>query len=234
MTTARDSGWSCLPRESVRRRCLFTTHTPVPAGHDQFFARDRVSRAVRSLRQGLATRLLCPAHAIGRFIGAGATEAQRDPPTPDPRAIEASAPRLGQRGFAARLPAAATHLNDRAADGPSRAADASATRDSAGGLPRFAVDAPLRATARQTQNRVRSSNPPTPTAKPIWLAASRILGPVRPSTHPPYGLTTALLSSRPTTESKAYSAATMMIVPAAPNAAATASVDAKCSPTSME
>lgn len=43
-----------LDVDSVRRLCIFTTHTPVPAGHDQF-PRDLVERVLGEERSGLLT-----------------------------------------------------------------------------------------------------------------------------------------------------------------------------------
>jgi starch phosphorylase len=45
-------------REAVRQRCVFTTHTPVPAGHDQF-PFDLVSRALGPERLGALETLQC-------------------------------------------------------------------------------------------------------------------------------------------------------------------------------
>jgi glycogen phosphorylase len=45
-------------REAVRQRCVFTTHTPVPAGHDQF-SFDLVSRALGPERLAALETLQC-------------------------------------------------------------------------------------------------------------------------------------------------------------------------------
>jgi starch phosphorylase len=45
-------------REAVRQRCVFTTHTPVPAGHDQF-SYDLISRALGPERLAALEALQC-------------------------------------------------------------------------------------------------------------------------------------------------------------------------------
>lgn len=50
--------------EAVRRRCVFTTHTPVPAGHDQF-SRDSMRRILGPERSAvLEVTHCCPEHAL--------------------------------------------------------------------------------------------------------------------------------------------------------------------------
>jgi len=44
--------------DKVRRRCVFTTHTPVPAGHDQF-SRDLVRQVIGEQRDGLLEATQC-------------------------------------------------------------------------------------------------------------------------------------------------------------------------------
>jgi starch phosphorylase len=44
--------------EAVRRKCIFTTHTPVPAGHDQF-TRDRVRQVLGDVRCKLLESTNC-------------------------------------------------------------------------------------------------------------------------------------------------------------------------------
>ena len=53
----RDSGFE-MRVEAIRRRCVFTTHTPVPAGHDQFPA--ELARSVLGER---------PLRLLGMFDG---------------------------------------------------------------------------------------------------------------------------------------------------------------------
>ncbi len=67
---------TCGDIESVKERCIFTTHTPVPAGHDQF-PMDLVGR-IFGKRQGfLNIRDVFCAEVIGRVL-------QRDTNTPLP------------------------------------------------------------------------------------------------------------------------------------------------------
>lgn len=50
--------------ETVRRRCVFTTHTPVPAGHDQF-SRDLMCQILGERRAGvLNVTQCCPEHLL--------------------------------------------------------------------------------------------------------------------------------------------------------------------------
>jgi len=100
-------------------------------------------------------------------------------------------------------------------------------------LRRFVAVGLSSAAVWQTQGRARSSDPLTPTARPTLRVVSRTLGLGSPSPHPPlHGLCAALLSTRPTTESRAYSAAMMIMVPAALNRADIATVGANCEPAS--
>jgi starch phosphorylase len=68
---ARKAGRSQVVREdiaAVRKRCVFTTHTPVPAGHDRFSI--DLAKSVLGLEDSVFTRsaLYCP---IGQPHGAG-------------------------------------------------------------------------------------------------------------------------------------------------------------------
>ena len=51
-------GFTTAEVESVRRRCVFTTHTPVPAGHDKF-SRPLVSRVLGDERVQTLEKLGC-------------------------------------------------------------------------------------------------------------------------------------------------------------------------------
>ena len=65
--------------DAVRRRCIFTTHTPVAAGHDQF-PMDLVGRVLGRRQGGLDTTDVFCAELIGRIL-------QREPGTYDPSDI---------------------------------------------------------------------------------------------------------------------------------------------------
>lgn len=65
--------------DAVRARCIFTTHTPVPAGHDQF-SMDLVGRVLGEQPGFLNTKDVFCADLIGRVL-------QREPGTYDPADI---------------------------------------------------------------------------------------------------------------------------------------------------
>lgn len=51
-----ERGFSEIDVDAIRRRCVFTTHTPVPAGHDRFHT-DLIYQVLGTARAGMLSRL---------------------------------------------------------------------------------------------------------------------------------------------------------------------------------
>ncbi|MBI3948851.1 MAG: alpha-glucan family phosphorylase [Acidobacteria bacterium] len=68
---AKMAGRRCINRddvEAVRKKCIFTTHTPVPAGHDQF-PMDLVTRVLGHREDFIDMKDLFCADIVGRIFG---------------------------------------------------------------------------------------------------------------------------------------------------------------------